>query len=332
MPSDPRVALALAALARPIADFRAALTGAADQAETFLVEHAAGADERTARAEAELGAFAAGRLDAARFDAIFAARDPLPESVRARLTTALKTLRDVLRRGDELFVVDVPAGASLGTAIASALGTAGRGFGAAMAVDLLRSGAWVEAEHGHLLTSRTYDAWTRAERRFAPPLVVTVRGTALQVGPLSEYLDGREKIVLVVEGECPPAALVRLITPGTLVLQTVDGTGLDRVASAGGPAIAAFVAESAARFLHDPAGGLEPWQRLSVQHVPEAPRKAIGTGSVWQMQEDLRQLESLAAAPLGAPLPSSAPQARGGNAVDQLASWLLSQADLGGVA
>lgn len=333
MPSDPRVALALSALARPIADFRAALTGAADQAEAFLASHAAGADDRAARIRAELGPFAAGHVRADRFDAIFGARDPLAEPVRARLSNALETLRDILARGDDLFVVDVPPGASLSSAIATALAVSGRAFGAAVAADLLRSGAFVEAEHGHLLASHGYESWTRVERRFAPPLVVTVPGAAMQVGPLSDFLDGREKIVLVVEGECPPASLVRLITPGTFVLQTVDGAGLDRLASATGPAVAALVPESAAQFIHDPSGGQESWQRLAVDRVPEAPRKAIGGASVWQMREDLRHLESLAAAPIGAPLPTAAAKlTKGGNAVDQLANWLLTQADLGGVS
>ncbi|MBK6307526.1 MAG: hypothetical protein IPF47_18080 [Gemmatimonadetes bacterium] len=119
----------------------------------------------------------------------------------------------------------------------------------------------------------------------------------LHIGGLADYLDGREKLVLVVRGASPPAPLVRLITPGTMVLQTSDDSGLDLVATTSGTAVAALVPAEAARFLHDPAQGREPWQRLTVWHMPPAPKNALGGLSAWQMQEDLRQLEALAAGP-----------------------------------
>ncbi|MEP6745809.1 MAG: hypothetical protein ABJB33_09975, partial [Gemmatimonadota bacterium] len=71
MPSDPRIAQAVAALAGPIAEFRALVQGAIAQAESFLSEQAAGVPERTARGARELGPFAAGRVDPARFAALF---------------------------------------------------------------------------------------------------------------------------------------------------------------------------------------------------------------------------------------------------------------------
>lgn len=327
MPFDERVGLALRALARPIADFRAAVTGALDQADAFLATQRAGDEAIVERARVELGAFGAGRLDAARFAGYFATRPTLDAAGTARLERAIETMRELLAKGDGAFVAAVPRGGSLGQVVAAALADAGRAFGAVLAVERLRGGSFSD-EDEHLLTSFAFHAWTKTERRYAPPLVVQVAGADLQVGALADYLDGREKLVLVVDGPSAPAPLVRLVTPGTLVLQSHDGTGLDRLASTEGPAVAALVPETAARFLHDPTAGRESWQRLSVWHVPEAPRKAVGGFSPWQMQEDLRQLEALAAAPLAQPLPSgAAPAAAGPDAVDKLATWLLGQMD-----
>lgn len=333
MPSDSRVAAALAALARPIADFRTAIAGALQQAESWLATEGVGPAGQAERLRTELGPFAAGRIDPTRFSAVFGARREMPPDTRQRLERAVAVLRDVLNRGDDVFTVVVPPRGSMGRAVADALALAGRGFGAVLAVDLLRGGRFVPAEHDGLFHQLDFQAWTRSERRYAPPLVVRVAGADLQVGALADFLDGREKIVLVMDGPCAPAPLVRLVTPGTLVLQTADGTGLDLVATADGPAVAAMVPEGAATFLHDPRMGRESWQRLSVWTVPEAPRKAIGGSSAWQMQEDLRQLEALAAAPIGAPLPAEAATGvEGDDAVDRLASWLLRQSGLPGTA
>ena len=118
-----------------------------------------------------------------------------------------------------------------------------------------------------------------------------------------------------------------------MVLQTDDETGLERVALHDGPAIAAMVPPRAARFLHDPAAGREPWQRLSVWYLPETPKHAIGGSSAWQMAEDLKQLAALSASPAETPLPAAARGAApGADAVDRLTTWLLSQGDLQGIA
>ena len=329
MQSDPRVGMALAALARPIADFRAVLAGALAQAETFLASQAADPAVQADRLGAELGPFAANRIDRVRFAAVFSTRRELPERARERLSEAVDVLGAAAARGDDWFTVSVAPGGSLGRTVGDALAAAGRAFGAAMAADLLRAGRFDEAEHAGLFSDLDFHRWTRAERRYAPPLVVRVAGPDLLAGGLADFLDGREKLVLVVAPPCPPAPLVRLITPGTLVLQTMDSSGLDRLAATDGPAVAALVPEGAATFLHDPRGGRESWQRLSVWQVPEAPRRAIGGTSAWQMQEDLRQLEALAAAPIGAPLPAEAATgAEGDDPVDRLAGWLLKQSGI----
>ncbi|MCC6928504.1 MAG: hypothetical protein IT359_05870 [Gemmatimonadaceae bacterium] len=332
MPSDPRVQLALDRLARPIGEFRSTVAGALAQAESFLAAEEPDESAHVARVGVELGEFARGRLDVARFAAVAAVRPALSVAHRDRLQRAIDVLRDVLARGVALHFVDVPAASSLVAAVDAALARAGRAFGAVLAIELLRGGRYDPAQHDGLLDTFAFRTWTKAERRFAPPLVVSVDGADLHIGGLADFLDGREKLVLVVRGASPPAPLVRLITPGTLVLQTADETGLDLVATTSGTAIAALVPREAAHFQHDPSRGREPWQRLSVWHMPAAPRSALGGMSAWQMQEDLRQLEALAAgSSAGAGVVRGGGE-QGAEAVDVLARWLLGQADLQGMA
>jgi hypothetical protein len=331
MPSDDRVTLALGALARPIAEFRAALAGALAQANAYLASQRTGPAAQEVRLQRELGVFANGRLDTHRFAALFATSNTLAPENAARIERAVQVLEDVLARGEALFLVDVEPGGSLARVVEEALSNIGRAFGAILSVELVRGSRYRASEHDALLDRMDFRTWTRDERRFAPPLVVTLDGADLHVGGLSDFADGREKIVLVVRGECAPAALVRLITPGTLVLQTSDGTGLDRVATTDSPAIAAMVPEGVACFLHDPDAGKESWRRLTVWNVPAAPRRALGGTSAWQMGEDLRQLGALASAPIGAETPAGHLPA-GGDTVDRLAQWLLGQSDLKGVS
>ncbi len=328
MPSDdPRVQLALDALASPIAEFRAAIGGALAQAEAVLADATADADARAAWARAELGVFAEGRIDPRAFAALFARVTPFGASARAALVRAVSILRTVVDRGEQLFAIEVPRGGDPAAAIGAALEQVGRAFGAIQLAELLRSGRYHEDEPDRLLAASDFKRWNRAERRFTPPLVVLVDGADLHAAALAGFCDGRAKLVLVVRGPCAPAPLVRLITPGTCVLQTVDRAGLDRFAAYQGPAVAALVPQGAARFLHDPAGGREPWQRLSVFELPEPPRRGLGGASAWQLAEDLQQLAALARTPFSIPAPEAPASAALGesDAVDRLASWLLAQ-------
>ncbi len=334
MPSDdPRVRLAFEALARPITEFRAAIADALARAETTLAEASDDPGTRAARAAAGLGRFAEGRIVPGAFAAL-AAPPPLADpAARAALERAISVLRNLTDRGDALFLADVPSGDSLGEVVGRALAQAGRAFGAMVLAEAVRGERYRPVEHDRLLEVLPSRHWSRAERRFAPPLVATVDGTDLHASALADFCDGRERLVLVVRGRCAPAALARLITPGTLVLQTVDGAGLDRVAAYDGPSVAALVPESAARFLHDPARGRESWQRLTIAHLPEPSRSSIGGQSVWQMAEDLRQLIALAQTPFVIPSAgagASAPALGESEAVDRLAAWLLGRAETPG--
>lgn len=333
MPSDPRVSKALAALAQPIAEFRAAVNGALAQAEAFTLAQTADAGTRAARASAELGQFAGSHIDAGKFASLFPAYGKADAASQAALDKAVAVLRRVAGQGEEMAVAEVTDGRKLGATIDAALAGAGQAFGAIIITELVRGGRYDAAKHDALLDPTEFRAWNNAERRFAPPLVVVVNGADLHAGALLDFADGREKLVLVVQGDAPPAALARCITPGTFVLQTTDGTGLDRLALYDGPAIAAYMPEGAATFMHDPNAGKETWQRITVPFLPKGPFKAIGGFSAWQMEQDVKMLADLARTPFNVPVGAgdkSAPAMGAGEAVDRLANWLLGASGVAG--
>lgn len=310
--------------------FQAAVENALAQGEAWWNEQAASEDDRAARMTSELGAFAAGRVNPHRFGHLFAHLRVLTPDVRKEMKRALEALRDGCAAA-EVMTVFVDGDGSLTVAIDDALAEAGRAFAAARVIEHVRADHKA-TEPLPTVVHLPFYSWTRTERRYAPPLIVTVAGRDLHAASLVDYADGRQKIVLVVEAPCPPAALVRLVTPGTFVMQTSDATAIERMARFDGPGIAAVVPESAACFTHDPAAGTEPWQRVSIERLPSTPLAAVPGMSTWQLREDLRQLEALAAAPAASAIPPGArvsPDTP--DAVDRLASWLLGQADLTGL-
>ena len=330
MRSDPRLQQALLALAQPIAEFRAIIDDAISQADAFIAAQHASAPQRAERAAVSLGHFADGRINAAGFAALFPPVAAVSPSAIAALEQALTVFHEVRDRGDDIFVIDVPLGRRLGVEVDHALATIGSAFGAVVLAEVVRSGRYT-SEHARLLQSREFRSWNKTERRFAPPLVVLVNGADLQSGAIMGFVDGREKIVLVVCEASPPAPLARCITPGTFVLQTVDGSGLDRMAAFNGPAVAAIVPAGAAAFMHDPVGGKDPWQRMTIKSIPATPKKSIGGQSIWQMSEDLQVIADLAATPFIIPAVGngSAGSAAGAtDAAEKIAAWLVGQAGL----
>lgn len=323
MQSDERIALALRALAHPIAAYRAAIVTVTERARGYLAT--GGGAERT---RLELGRFADDRVDAERFAKLFHRGGDLDAVAERGLRRALEVLREIAEEGDDIFVANVPAGGKMPRIVANKLARLGRAFGAARVVELARSGAYRPSEHDGWLEEFEFDDWNRTERRLAPPVVVTVDGADLRVGALAEFTDGAEKIVVVVRGACAPAPLERLITPGTFVMQTADAAQLERAAAVDGPAVAALVPKEAAAFVHDPAAGDAPWQRLTVTSTPEkAPSHALGALSAWEQGEELKQLLAMAKRPPEAALAGNG--AAAADPVEQLASWLLDRANLG---
>ncbi len=332
MPSDPRLHLALEALAQPIAEFRAAVEGALGQAERYLAAHTAPAAVRADEAAHELGSFAAGRIAADRFAALFPPPGAGDVTALAALERVILVLREMTARGDDLFVAEVTAGRKLGATVDEALAEAGRAFGSVVIAELVRSGRYRPEEHDRLLDAFEFRSWNRAERRFAPPLIVCLDGADLHAGALTDFADGHEKLLLLVRGPSAPAPLVRCITPGTLVIQTIDGDALAGLAAFDGPAIAAMMPEGAAVFTHHPNAGREPWQRIGLQTLGEPAKRAVGAMSPWQMAEDQRMLADLARTPFAIPGSGgpATPAVGADEAVDRLASWLLGQSGLQG--
>jgi len=196
MPSDPRIALALGALKQSTAEFRSAVQGALAQAESFLAAQSADPLARSERAARELGVFGARHVNAERFAAVFGTAPPTEPASREALDRAITILRDVATQGDALFVAEVTKGRPLGVTIDEALAGAGRAFGAIVIAELVRGGRYIPAEHDRLLDATEFRAWNKAERRFAPPLVVEVKGSELHAGALLDFADGREKLSL----------------------------------------------------------------------------------------------------------------------------------------
>jgi hypothetical protein len=342
MPSDitpdERTSGALGVLAKAREVYHSALVATAEEVRSMLASRSVTAEAHAERTAAELGAFAVGHIDIDRFASLQTTGEPIPEYEAPRLEAAARTLQALVESGDELHVVRVESGASLGEAVAAALGLAGRAFGAARTVELARAGKYDEAKHASWLDSFAPGLWSQRERELAPPLVVEVEGSDLRTGGLADFLDGSQKIVLVVRGEAPPAALAGLITPGVMVLQTGDPEELSVIVGAPGPVVAALVPGESCSFLHapDPAGGRG---RLTVSHMVESePRRALGGISAFRQAEDLRRLEVLTAGWGLAASPPPHPSADGGaqavngeTAADKLAAWILRQSDLPGM-
>jgi hypothetical protein len=337
--TDERVGRAMDALANVREEYRSALVATNEELRGIL-ESATGVvgEAKAVRTAAELGEFAAGRIDVERFSAFEESGTPVEQSTAARLEAAARTLESLIEQGQDLHFVRLEEGAELRDAVSEALGRAGRAFGAARTVELARSGKYDQALHGGWLDSFPPTLWNARERGLAPPLVVELEGSDLRPAGLADFLDGAQKIVLVVRGAAPPAALAGLITPGLTVLQVDDPADLSPMGDAGGPAIGAVVPADACRFVHL-AGVAGDRGRLKVQHVPESePKRPLGGISVFQQVQGMRQLAALSAgwglatpepgAPAGdgagAPVPA-------GSAADRLAAWILRQADLSGL-
>lgn len=329
MPSDPRIEIAFQRLSPAIDRFQSTVVAAAEEVRGYLAGREASAGGATAAVG--LGQFAAGRIDYDRFAGLLTATGVEDPATLKTVEKALDILRLISTAEKDLFHLRVKAGGRLHDSVASRLAEIGRGFAAARVAGKATMGSLNSGSSGDLLAPLAFERWNTAERKLAPPLIVEVAGADLRAGELVEFLDGSLKIVLVVSGPAAPAPLARLITPGTLVVQSIDGAGLERLVDAPGPAVAALMPSGAARFVHDPLAGMAAWERMTLLEVPaERPRKPVDGISAWQQTEEVEQLEALARRP-GAGVETEAGAAAATvreNPVDKLAAWLLSQADL----
>ena len=331
MPSDPRVRDALALLTQPIGRFRSAVAATLEEVRAQLCASQAGAAERTEYLKSQFGRFADGRLDLSRLAPVLTGgrrSDPLE---RARLEAAFNTLQEIAAHDDEAFCLHVPSGTAVDVAVAARLAAIGRAFGAArVAASACGLGTVLGMTDEQAMSSFPFAEWTAAERRLAPPLVVSISGQDLNVAALARFLDGGLKILLLVDGPCAPASLVRLITPNVFVAQVHEVRAAEAIGDWPGAGIAAVVPPASAVFVHDPAAGAGMRPRLTVTKSHDGQRTRIGELSTAQQNEEILQLELLASTPALAVSPASSPAPAGAPAsdVDRLAAWLLRQADL----
>lgn len=346
MPSDARTTRALDALAAHRARYRSAVSAAHDQMAGYLAAHRARSQGQAQAVAKELGRFAAGRIDAERFGALFTDAHVLTTETAEHVERLVGVLAELLAEGDALFTCEVPPGGDMRSFVDGAIAQAGRVFGTVLAFQAVKTGTYRPARHDEGVLAFPFARWNRSERLLALPLIVEVDGADLNAEALTEYLDGRIAIVIVVRGVCSPAPLVRVVTPGVLVLQASDVTELRALADCDTPAIAALVPPEAARFIHDPRVGRSLHSRLQIASIPsESPKSALGGRSAWQLSEELAQLRALAqlreleASAPAVTVPDSAPsgpvgtsasgvEPRDDGAVDRLTSWLLAGAGL----
>lgn len=328
MPSDPRTAAALAALKGPRERFQSAVSATLEEVRVYLDTYHSAADDQLAGLAAELGPVGARHIDVHRMAGLVLGRPTAAPATRAVVARALDVLREVAAGGDATYTLELPSGESLYGAATARLAELGRAMGAARVVGAARNGRYQPADHDRWLARFPFASWSQAERMVASPLVIELDGADLRPAGLVEFLDGTQRIVLVVRGDTSPAPLVRLVTPRTFVAQTTDEAVLRRMAAWDGPGIVALVPERTARFVHDPAAGPALAARLTVQEIPALDhRKRTGAFTVAQQEEELEQLRDLqtaAAAATAAPAASAA----SADPVDKLAAWLLQQADL----
>jgi len=331
MPSDDSLITgALEAMREPAEAFHSALARAVEDLQTFLTRHQGTHGDPEHLAAAELGAFGEGRVDATRFAALVAAPETVESGDLRHVERVLETLIAAEDRDTDLLRTRVSRGENLREQVAAALAETGRVFGVIRRVLPLLEGRGDIVNAGSLPHGYPFALWSRSERRVAPPLFVELDGADLNVAGLSEFLDGAQKIVLIVRGTAPAAPLAQLLSPGVLVMQTHDPAELARVATVPGPAIVALGSDSLVPFVHDPAGGTCYAERLSVGDLPAV---AAIPSSDFRQTEDLAHLRELAtartmasgsadsAAPVEMTVPVDA------DPVDRLAGWLLQQAD-----
>jgi hypothetical protein len=332
MPSDERITQALQALGDAKETFASSVAMSAEEVRGILERDQGGDEKPQVRLAHELGPFAAGRIDLDRMVPFVGANRKLEPDTRERVEKAYQVLVGLKKAGDDLFCTKVDVDGYLRGGIVGVLAKAGTAFGAARAVEwALHDLAPMETSKD-VLESFPPTLWNSAEKGCSPPVIAQVDGQDLKVGSIGELMSGNQKIVLVVDGKAAPAPLVRLITPGVTVLQTDDPADLAALGAHDGPAVAALMPEGCAKFIHSPAAGRSLKERLAVSFLPEnEPTRPLGSITAFQQVEELRQLAVLAASVQPAPAVDAETPGDGPPAMDeagQLASWLISQADL----
>ena len=337
-----RLERALEAVEPAAEGFRSAVARTMDEIRARLDAQAGTSD--AAQAGSGLGPLGRGLIDVERFAQLSGETELLDEEATGALRRSMETLAELDAAGEEAFLLELSPGAALAGAATDALARLGRAFGAARVAEAARSGRTDPGIEGDPLAAFPAARWNRAERSVAPPLVVSLRGEDLRAAALAELLDGSQKIVLVVEGDAPPAPLVALVSPSVMVLQTRDPGELAMVAEHEGPAVAALFPEGSevASFLHDPDAGDTLAERMAVRERPGGETlRPLGPISVFRQREELLQLGAMLAGgtAMGGPSTNGVRAADAAEAdeegvepADRLAAWLLRQSNLSGLS
>jgi hypothetical protein len=320
MQFEKRTGLALDAIRPRLEIFHSAIAVTTEEIRGLL----SGSGESSEDHTIALGNFAAGHVNADRFSTYTRQAARVGSEAEAPIRAAQEVLNRLLREGDDLFVLKLAQGANLAAGVAHRLAVIGLAFAAAHVVDLARRGKYRDDEHAPLLEGLEWADWSRAERALAPGLVVELNGSDFAPAQVAPYLDAGMKIVFVVEGDAPAAAMARLITPGVFVQQVVGEDSLEAMAAFEGTAAAALLPKGAVEFVHDPDAGEITYQRFTTLEFPKEIRKrSIGGISPAQQAEDYALLEALAVVPAASGEAASDPAGK-------LSAWLLSQTNLVG--
>lgn len=334
MPSDASTERALELLERSLEAHRSAVVSAAEEIRGLLEDGASEPERRAERLRDELGPFAGGRIDPVVLATLLPDVAPVGPEVRDVVERALEILEEASVPDADEHVLSLWEGADVRDEVRDRLGELGRVFGAARATQLARRGGYDPERHNALLAALPFRDWTYLERTVAPPLVVELGGGDLRPVGLAEFLDGTCRIVLLVRGAAPPAALARLIAPDVWVGQAHEIDAVAALEAREGPGIlAVFDEESGAvPFVHDPLCGRSPSERLDLADGLDAARELLER-SRWKdhtWSQDLAHLISLAGSTL-APAEASAPDAEATDAepdrAERLAAWLLARSE-----
>jgi hypothetical protein len=318
MPSEERMVSALEAVRSRVDQFHSSLIVTSDQVRGLL----SGTGNTEGDQNEALGFFAKGKMNLERFNT-FAQKAPSIEAdAEAPVRAAQEVLKSLLDEGDDLFIIKAKSGRGLGHQLSVRLAHIGRAFAAARVVDLAKNGAYKEDKHAATLERFPYSVWNSSERALAPALVVEVSGEDFKPSAIVPLLDTNMKIVFIVNGDAPAAALSRVISPRVFVQQETGDEKLAAFAAYDGIAVAAYLPDSAVSFVHDPSAGSTTYERfVSITFPQEVRKRPIGGISPAQQAEDYTLLESLSVPPEIAGEAASDPAGK-------LSAWLLSQTDL----
>jgi hypothetical protein len=317
---------ALEAMAPALDEFRSAVATASEEVRAYRAHHEEAAADPVGFLRRELGEFAEGLIDPRRLAGLLEV-DEAPDPLTDRLMDeAHQLFGSIMKGGRGSFHVAVPEGGDLRDAVRDALAELGRAFGMAHAVEKARDHIYQPDKDHYLLHPYPFHRWSPLEKELAPPMVVEVAGSDLRAAGLVEFLDGWQKIALVVKGAAPSAALARLVSPAVFVAQakTADGVELlGELAKREGPGIVAIFEDDAGAlpFVYRPGMALEV-DRDDLSAVLDVVSRKKGQPGIL----DLRHLESLTVLP--GPVAAGTEGKKGEKTVDQLAAWLLSRTDL----